>query len=1228
MRRQLFLLLGLMALLAIGGQCSFAQSTSTLSGAVRDASGAVVPGASVRVKNQASGDERKTVTTREGVYSVPALRAGTYQITATAKGFGAFVVTDIVLNAQDNKSVDITLQLETVNASITVSAQIDSSIVEEDTGAKGETISGDDLQNMTMATRNAAEIVKLMSGASLAANGGVNSFSTTNLVGMNTWTASGTAAGLGGTYINGQSVDLTMDGSHNFDPGSPGQNTPINPNMDMISELKVLSSSFSAEYEHGPVVVNVETKGGGQKYHGQVHLYAQNSALNAVDTDIKKNNSPILDTYQYYPGAQLSGPLPSIGGFNKLKNKLFFFDGFEAYRQLLAPGIMRAVVPTDAMLAGDFSPESNPDLRSVGNLNPYYDTSGNLTNVPVFSSNKSYSDYRSGCVITGGVMNSSCISSAGQNLMSAYFANARPNVDPATHEGWNFEQQVTTQMNQWQNVARVDLSISDNTKLYVRVNTSRESANNPMGVWSSSTGNEIVPAPTVAVANNTADSIAGSLTHVFSPTLTSETTISWGKVKMPNKPQDPSKVSRSAIGLPSTVFGEDLTPSLSNWTSNFPALGPGGYYGGDPLQMKADKLMPSGKEGVTKVLGAHTLKAGGYFEYILNEQDNYGSYGGFLQVPQGWGQDTGNAYATMLMGIVGNEYDEDQRPPMIGNAARQLRFYVTDHWKINRRLTVDLGMRFDHMGKPYTTTNEGLAVWNESLYNNSSSALDYHTGVSWHGMDATIPKSGVKSRLLFYSPRFGLAYDLSGKGTTIVRGGIGLFYAYDKIVNDQYTKAEATAVGAISIACASSNCPTYEMLDPNNNSYLAQYTGHTLPAGIASGLQSISTIDPKEDDSPYVTTYNLQLDQKLPWKFMLEASYVGNYGDGNQYMADINAIKLGRVSVDEYLTCTNNNNCDWNAGSDSSGVYWRPRINYTSINESIVAGKTQYDALQISAHRSSGILFLLSNFTWSKAYSNAAVANGGSYSSLADRGVSEYWGVSPNNRKYTFNVAYTLSEPKINVGNYALRQVVNGWQLSGVTQYSSGANLISNTGGGINFGYSYGDDQVQTTEEDGTTVDTVTTGTHGTYALIGANQATIFPTLTCNPNVHQRVSGGVRFLNPDCFTTTSSGLGNSHPGYFPGPAFVNSDLALMKTVNITERQNLQFKFQAFNFLNHPLWSFNAKDTNLVLNFNGQTIKDGEITQTGGVLADSSSDFGIATWRTGHRTMQLEVRYWF
>jgi hypothetical protein len=1239
--KRIFRMLGLIAFLSAFTLVAHAQTTSTLSGTVRDKSGAVVPGASITVKNQASGDERKTVAGHDGDFAVPGLRAGTYRLSATAKGFGVYEVTDIELHSNDTQSINIELPLKSASESVVVSAKVDSSIMAEDSGAKAETISGDDLQQMTMNSRNAAEVVKLMSGATQTANGGVNRAATTTAIGMNSFMVGGTAAGLGGTLVNGQSVDLTMDGSHDFDPGSAGANTPVNPNMDMISELTVLSSSFSAEYEHGPVVVNVETKGGGEKYHGQLHLYAQNTVMNAVDTTVTAEKATVPNSYQYYPGAQLSGPLPRIGNYNRQHNKLFFFDGFESYRQLLAPGVADALVPSTAMKNGDFSIANNQGLGIYNNLTPNNTTS--TTNIPVVATNAPWLPYRPGCVISAaGVMNSACIDATGQKLMNAYFASAPANTDPTTVQGgWNFVTLVTQHLNQWQNVARVDWSISDNTKFYVRVNTSKEAANNPMGVWNSSTGNQVIPAPTTDDAANSATDIAGSLTKIFSPTLTSETSVAWTVTQMPNAPADPSKVDRTALGLPQTVFGEELMPSITNYWSSAPGMGPGGWYNSKekPYGMVAHKLTPSAKETVTKVIGAHTLKAGGYYEFISNKQDSYGGFGGSVWLGGNWGGSTGNTYADLLLGMNINGYSENQRPPLIGNKETQARFFVTDHWKTTRRLTMDFGVRFDHMGAPYTSGKIGVATWEEQMYDNDPAALNQHTGIQWHSMNPTLPLGGVKSRMFFYSPRFGLSYDLSGKGTTILRGGFGTFYAYNGINgtdNDNaYVNAEAEAEGAGSINCPQSNCPVWELTTVTNpytgqpNPGIAPYANHPLPAGIPSGLQGVNVIDPKVTQNPYVTTYNLQIDQMLPWKVMVEASYVGNYGNDNILTEDINAIPAGTISETDYLACTNysgGSNCNYDSGGSAGAPSTnpRPRKNYEGITDTHIAYPTQYDGLQLSAHRSSGILFLLTNFAWAKSYSVNTIA-----ASLPDIGNNEYWGVSSNNRKFTFNATYTLTEPKFNL-SHAMDRIANGWQISGITQWTSGPNLNSNAGNNYSYGWN-ADTHYNTSGAQ------ITDATHDAINQIGADSATLFPTMVCNPAIHKnnvKISSGgttetgVQFLNQACFTPTVQGLGSTHTAYWPGPAYTDSDLGIMKTVKINERQNIQLKAQAFNFFNHPLWSFNGSDYNLQTGFNGLTYnQSGALATTEGSW-NKSAFFGLATLRTGHRSVQLEARYWF
>ena len=255
----------------------------------------------------------------------------------------------------------------------------------------------------------------------------------------------------------------------------------------MISEVKVLSSNFSAENAKGPVVVNTVTKAGGNNFHGEGYMYARNQVMNsedafnkAIDSDPANGFAPgqlkVPSSY-YYPGFNLGGPLYIPGtGFNKSKQKLFFFEAFEYYKQDLDGGVDRAFVPTDAMLNGDFSELSQPKYANVGH--------SIVKNVPTTPGNvvgwngtggRTQNPFNGPCAaITGGVIDAGCIDPNAQALLRADLP--LPNADP-TATGYNYVRAFSVAQNSWQNVVRGDWNINDNTKLYVVWSRQRESAN-------------------------------------------------------------------------------------------------------------------------------------------------------------------------------------------------------------------------------------------------------------------------------------------------------------------------------------------------------------------------------------------------------------------------------------------------------------------------------------------------------------------------------------------------------------------------------------------------------------------------------------------------------------------------------------------------------------------------------------------------------------------------------
>ncbi len=819
---------------------AFAQSQfATLSGEVHDPSGAVISQAKVSVKGVNLGESREYQTNDDGFFTIATLPAGTYNITVEKVGFQKWQGKNIVLNGGDSRTMNISLKVGAVTDTVVVEAS-SIELAVTDTGEKSSLISEKDLQDIALVSRNASEYVKLLPGATLSATTGKNqSAFSGQVVGINGFVPNGTnAGGLSAVNINGQAVNITMDGQSSFDPGAYGNATPVNPNPDMISEVKVMTSNFSAENTQGPVVVNTVTKGGGSEFHGSAYLNARNSVLNATDkfnTESKSCSggtctypagySPKPDSSYYYPGGNLGGPviIPHTG-FNKSHKKLFFFEGFEDYHQIVDAGVERAFVPDAKMLSGDFSEFSAVDPRTITPANPLGKTFGAEQGraavgvIPTtpgsgWANGMNYiTANRGACTITGGVMAPACIDPNAVLLLKDYLPT--PNIPLAQTDpknGFNFISNYTAPQISWQNVARVDWAISDFTKFYVSWSRQRESATMPYGLWNGSCDN-CVPSPSAVVGQNGSDLLVASFVKVFSPTLTSESRFAYTKITFPTTPTDPAKLLRKDAGFPLTgIYGNPMMPALLSWNDSFPNMGDVGH--DYHPTMIANKGIPSAAENLTKVIGTHTLKTGFYWEHLYNTQDNWGQYMGVLNYNE-WGTPTGNNYADALTGI-GAGYSEQALPPPTELAQNELSFYLEDSWKATRRLTLNLGMRFEHIGKPYAPVdNVGLATFFPSLYV-PNSGPDANSGITWHKLNPSIPLSGATSAFVFPEPRLDAAYDMFGNGKTVLRGGWGMYRFYDSVQSNNYTGPAGAAFGSVSYSCGNGDaaCASWETID-------------------------------------------------------------------------------------------------------------------------------------------------------------------------------------------------------------------------------------------------------------------------------------------------------------------------------------------------------------------------------------------------------------------------------
>lgn len=1202
-------ILGLIAMFLLVLPLAVGQSQfASLSGTVADAMGAVANAANVTVKNVASGELRKTVTNREGFFSVSTLPAGTYQVTVEMKGFQKWVATGIILNGSDSRTINVPLKVGAETETVEVSA-LTQEVAPVDTGEKSALISSKELNELSLVGRNATEFLKILPGATLSANGAVNKLAYTGeVVGINGFAVNNNAGGLAGVNVNGQTVGITQDGQNTFDPGAAGAATPVNPNPDMISEVKVMTSNFSAENAKGPVVVNTITKSGGSTFHGDVRFYARNSTLNSEDAFNKAIESDPSNGFTpgqlkgpsayYYPGFSVGGPVLIPGtGFNKSRHKLFFFESYENYHQLIDGGINRAFVPTAAMLNGDFSALNT--FTGIGRF-----AMGTVPTAPYAGSNGKFFGFNTraaaGCTISGGVLSSQCIDPAAQLLMADYLP-APTNSTPDAN-GYNYVAVVGERQNSYQNMVRGDVNITDNTKVYVTWSRQRETANMPLGLWNGS-GDWVVPSPSATIGANASDFTTVTLMHIFSPTMTSETRFGYTKVNFPSSPASPKKLFRSDLNFPLTgVFGNPDTPAITSWSQSVPNLGDIGH--DYHPTMIAVKGIPSVAEDFTKVIRTHSTKYGFYYEHVYNKQDNWGTFmGQFTYDP--WNDISGNNYADMLMGIGNDGFSEQALPPPTNLAQNIAGFYAQDDWKLSRRITVQYGMRFEHYAKPYANNPWGIAVFNPSLY----SAGVANSGIEWHSIDHNVPLSGADSRLFFFSPRVGAAIDVFGTGKTVVRGGWGEYRAYDSIQSNAYTGPAQTAQGSVSWSCGFNDvsCPTWEAIDTHasNGSGSCAAGFNCAPAVVfgqptAFASSSFSVMNPRNDEQPLVTSYSLTIDQQLPAKFRLEASYVGNHTDYMQGTVNVNAVPLGTLTSS--TVCPTGTNIT----TATCQQQYRPFTNYQGITESVTAGKAQFDSFQASVLRRVGLVSLQANYTFSKALGDGvAVNNGGLSGALPDYGVHEYWSVLPLDRAHAFSAAYVISLPKLQ-GNSLVRGLANGWQISGITQIESGAQLSSTNGQtSLNFGLS---------------------GSAGAVALAGTPDVNIYPVLTCNPTQGLKSH---QFLNPNCFALPSAGqIGNGRIPYMAGPMFWNSDLSLLKNFRITEHQNLEFRFAAFNFLNHDLLSFSNGDNNLKLNFNSAGQLSNATDPNHACPGPSCQAFGYSDYHYGHRILELGVKYSF
>ena len=506
----------LLVLILLASTCFGQQLTGTLSATVADSAGAVVPNAKVSMKNDASGDVRTTVSNGTGYFAITAVQPGSYSITIEAPGFKTWNQTGIVFSQGDSKTLP-NIKLEVGKVTETVEIKAGADVVIPDNAEVSTTINQELIEDVPIVGRDAGELLKVMPGMALANGISQGSSFSDKIVGTNTGPVG--AFSSNGTQPNG-AMAYMLDGANLVDPGNAGTQI-ANINQDMVAEVKVLMSSFSAEYAKGPVIFQAFSKSGGNQFHGEGYLYARNSALNSDDAYAHSQGIANSNEHYYYAGGNVGGPIIIPGlGFNKDRKKLFFWAGYEYMIQHPAASPVNYNVPTTEQLGGDFSEKT---IDGVPGSTPVSGCGGNTTLLSCLGSGGVWqyaymSPYALPSNASGGIMPTSDYDPNIVNIAKLFPA---PNISPSAANGWNNYQYISTvPQNRWEATGKVDYAISDNTKLTGSYTRQIENDQHPIGVWW--TPPWTLPYPSNVVAATTSQEFMANLTHVFDPTTTNE----------------------------------------------------------------------------------------------------------------------------------------------------------------------------------------------------------------------------------------------------------------------------------------------------------------------------------------------------------------------------------------------------------------------------------------------------------------------------------------------------------------------------------------------------------------------------------------------------------------------------------------------------------------------------------------------------------------------------------
>jgi hypothetical protein len=1089
----LMLVIGILLAGAVRGAAQ--NATGQLSGTVVDAAGARVPGANVTITNRDTALERQVVTNEEGNFAVQLLPPGRYRAEISAQGFKSVVVEEIDVNVAQTATVDIRLEAGSVEGGV-VTVTAEQPLVQQESSQVGRVIEETQIRQLPLPTRNFQQLLTLSPGT--YAN-----------------VSNNTELGRGDSVItvNGQRPTSNNVRINGIDANSIGTNSTPNlavPATDSLQEFIVQTSLYDASQGRN-AGGNIEaiTKSGSNEFHGNAYEFFRNRSLNANDAFLKAAGQPrpVLSRNQF--GGTIGGPL--------YKDKAFFFASYQGTRERNGASLTNSLM--------------SPTL-------PVFLTDSNRTAAGIVAAFNAYNATlpagQQQAPITVAQVNPITIAILQARLPNGQFAIP----SPTTGSGLTPISDISTFREDQLN-ANVDVKLSEvhtlSGKAFTATNPTRQANFSFAGLGNGPTqlpgfGSDLqIKQTLISVADN----------YVFSPNVVNQARFGFSRLRVTSTPEEPFTAQQFGINSP-----------LAGAFPGLPTITVAGLFtlGSSSFADQSSRINAwSVNDTLSYVVGNHRLRFGGEYRYSqVNFYFNAFSRG-FLQ----FSPTTANpasAFVNFLQGngisIIGSGvYDRALR-------THDFAAYIADDWKVNSRLTLNLGLRYDYYGYPVDIRGRLVNFVPEQFrvgappngFVQAGNAVNPIPGVPL--VEDTLAPNDRNN----FAPRIGFAYTISEENRLVLRGGYGIYY--DRL-STRYANTQLLNFPYLALAVGLVNPLGPPVFRPLSSPFIPvpQPTQFPVAATIPSPLTPLSPlgvpisglfIDPQLR-TPYIQQYNANVQWEFYKDYLLEVGYVGSTGRKLLQVITLNQPVYNPVTNSFSAPFTTALSTQKNA---SGGVQ---QVQSSSNSE--------YNSLQISVTKrfSKGLQFL-SAYTLGKSEDYYSGGAGGGVNEVATlAGDQRDWrtnfGPSDFDRRHRFVTSFVYDLPKFEAESGFVKTLLNDWQMAGILTLQSGLpfSVIDNPNNNIiqraNFnptfsGSPYGD------------------GTPGNYL----NPAAF---VLSRPILAGGAVGAVNNPNFD----RNAPFGNTPRNFFRGPGQKNMDFSIVRFIPFTERVRGELRTEFFNVFN-------------------------------------------------------------